>query len=77
MTKQIVDKNADISKNVEESLGNIKTVKQFSKESYESGKYSNFLNELMTLSYKEIKAKSAFFGMVSIDNVYVIVTKNS
>lgn len=65
MTKQIVDKNADISKNVEEALGNIKTVKQFSKESFESLKYDKFLNDLMALSYKEIKAKSAFFGMVS------------
>lgn len=64
MTKQIVDKNAEISKNVEETLGNMKTVKQFSKESFESTKYSNFLTDLMSLSYKEIKAKSAFFGMV-------------
>lgn len=66
MTKQIVDKNADISKNVEEALGNMKTVKQFSKESFESLKYNNFLNDLMTLSYKEIKAKSTFFGMVRL-----------
>lgn len=76
MTKQIMDKNADISKNVEESLGNIKTVKQFSKESFESQKYSNFLNDLMTLSYKEIKAKSAFFGMVSCHHVKEVIYIN-
>ena len=66
MTKEIVDKNAQISKNVEEILGNVKTVKQFSKESYEASNYSNMLVDLMNISYKEIKAKSTFFGMVNL-----------
>lgn len=64
ITRQLLDKLADISKSAEERLGNIKTVKTFSKEEVECKSYDNLLTDALKLGYKEVMARASFFGAV-------------
>lgn len=65
ITRSLLDKLADISKSAEERLGNVKTVKTFSKEEEECKRYNNLLSDALNLGYKETLAKALFFGAVS------------
>lgn len=65
ITRQLLDKLADISKSAEERLGNIKTVKTFTKEEQECKTYDNLLTDALKLGYKEVMARALFFGAVS------------
>lgn len=67
ITRQLLDKLADISKSAEERLGNIKTVKTFTKEEDECRSYDNLLTDALKLGYKEVMAKALFFGAVSFN----------
>ena len=64
ITKQLLDKFAEISKSVEERFGNIKTVKTFNKEEKECIEYDSLLKYALKLGYKDVLAKAIFFGAV-------------
>jgi len=74
ITRQFLDKFANISKHAEERFGNIKTVKIFSKEKEEGINFDFLLTDALQLGYKEVKAKSIFFGLVSIqtNSIFII-----
>ena len=64
ITKEMMDKLAEVMKVGEERIGNIKTVKMFSKEKYENLIFSKELQDALNIGYRETKAKALFFGMV-------------
>lgn len=64
ITRELLDKLAEVMKVSEERLGNIKTVKIFCKENYEKELLSNKLIEALQIGYRETLAKSTFFGLV-------------
>lgn len=64
ITRNLLDKYADISKSAEERLGNIKTVKMFCKEDQESQSYYEKLIDALQLGYKEVLARATFYGLV-------------
>lgn len=64
ITKEVMDKYADIMKLGEERLGNIKTVKMFCKEKYENQLFSEQLMDALNIGYRETKARATFYGMV-------------
>lgn len=66
ITKEMMDKLAEVMKVGEERIGNIKTVKMFSKEKYENLIFSKELEDALNIGYRETKAKALFFGMVSL-----------
>ena len=65
ITKQLVDKLAEIMKIGEERLNNVKTVKMFCKEDQENRKFGQELEEALVLGYKDIMARASFYGLVS------------
>lgn len=71
ITRTLLDKLADISKSAEERLGNIKTVKIFCKEHEEAKNYDNLLANILKIGYKEVMARSLFYGMVLQINFYI------
>lgn len=66
ITQELLDRFAQIMKNGEERLGNVKTVKIFCKEKEEGRMYTDLLLDALTLGYKDVKAKATFFGLVKI-----------
>lgn len=66
ITKELTDCFADIMKNGEERLGNIKTVKMFCKETYEALNYTHLLTDALNLGYKDAKARAIFYGLVRV-----------
>lgn len=65
ITKQLLDKLADIMKIGEERLNNVKTVKLFCKEDQENRLFTSELDKALGLAYKDILARASFFGLVS------------
>lgn len=49
----------------EERIGNIRTVRAFSAEKLEERRYTNKVDGVMNLAYKDALAKAGFFGSVS------------
>ncbi|XP_013117064.2 ATP-binding cassette sub-family B member 10, mitochondrial [Stomoxys calcitrans] len=74
ITRALLDKLADISKSAEERLGNVKTVKTFSKEEMECKTYDNLLGEALTLGYKETMARALFFGATGMSGNIIIIS---
>lgn len=64
ITRRLLDKFAEISKEAEERLSNIKTVKIFCKENEEELNYNRLLQNALDLGYKEVNARSIFYGTV-------------
>lgn len=69
ITKEVMDKYADIMKIGEERLGNIKTVKMFCKEKFENQLFSEQLMDALNIGYRETKARATFYGLVSVGNM--------
>lgn len=65
ITRQILDKYAEIMKTGEERLNNIKTVKMFCKEEYENQLFDRQLVDALKLGYKDVLARATFYGLVS------------
>ncbi len=65
ITRQILDKYAEIMKTGEERLNNIKTVKMFCKEEYENRLFDSQLVDALKLGYKDVLARAIFYGLVS------------
>ncbi|XP_067637544.1 ATP-binding cassette sub-family B member 10, mitochondrial [Eurosta solidaginis] len=74
ITRSLLDKFADISKSVEERLGNVKTVKGFCKEHEESKAYDALLTDALNLGYKEVQARSIFFGLTGFSGNVIIIS---
>ncbi|XP_018794573.1 PREDICTED: ATP-binding cassette sub-family B member 10, mitochondrial [Bactrocera latifrons] len=74
ITRNLLDKFANISKSVEERLGNIKTVKGFCKEQEESKAYEILLTDALNLGYKEVQARSLFFGLTGFSGNVIIIS---
>lgn len=64
ITRQILDKYAEIMKTGEERLNNIKTVKMFCKEEYENQLFDSQLFDALKLGYKDVLARATFYGLV-------------
>lgn len=64
ITREFMDKLAAVMKLGEERVGNVKTVKIFSKENFENRLFSKELNDLIMIGYRESKARAIFYGMV-------------
>lgn len=71
ITKQLLDKYAAIMKIGEERLGNIKTVKMFSKEDYENGLFAENLTDALKIGYRDVLARATFYGMVSQETYFL------
>lgn len=65
ITRQVQDALAETTKVAEERIGNMRTVKTFSKEDKEMDSYKGCIQELLRLGYKEAKYRAVFYGMVS------------
>lgn len=65
LTKTEMDKFAEVMKHAEERFGNVRTVKIFGREQNECVEYDKKLDEAIEIGYKETKARSIFFGLVS------------
>jgi len=65
ITKTELDKYAEIMKYAEERFGNVKTVKTFCREQQEVAAFDGLLDEALQIGYKETRARSIFFGLVS------------
>lgn len=65
ITKTEMDKFAEVMKHAEERFGNVRTVKVFGRENSECAEYDKQLDEAIQIGYKETKARSVFFGLVS------------
>ncbi|XP_054730061.1 ATP-binding cassette sub-family B member 10, mitochondrial [Anastrepha obliqua] len=74
ITRRLLDKFADISKSAEERLGNVRTVKAFCKEIEESKSYDQLLTDALNLGYKEVQARSIFFGLTGFSGNVIIIS---
>ncbi|XP_075159273.1 ATP-binding cassette sub-family B member 10, mitochondrial [Haematobia irritans] len=74
ITRTLLDKLADITKSAEERLGNVKTVKIFSKEDLECKNYDNLLQDALALGYKETLARALFFGATGMSGNIIIIS---
>lgn len=72
ITQQLLDRFAQIMKNGEERLGNVKTVKIFCKEQQESLKYTDLLMDALSLGYKDVRARATFYGLVGLNYLIYI-----
>lgn len=66
ISRNVQDSLADATKVAEERIGNMRTVKTFAQEAREMSTYSNAIKHVLDLAYKEVKARSVFFGMVPV-----------
>ncbi|XP_062553770.1 ATP-binding cassette sub-family B member 10, mitochondrial [Armigeres subalbatus] len=74
ITKEVMDKYADIMKIGEERLGNIKTVKMFCKEKFENQMFSEQLMDALNIGYRETKARATFYGMTGLSGNIIILS---
>lgn len=74
ITREMMDKLAQVMKVGEERIGNIKTVKLFSKENYENRLFSKELQDLLAIGYRETKARAFFYGMTGLSGNVIIMS---
>ncbi|KAG5680264.1 hypothetical protein PVAND_009783 [Polypedilum vanderplanki] len=74
ITRQMMDKLADVMKVGEERMGNIKTVKIFSKERRENEILSKELEDALQIGYRESKARAIFYGMTGLSGNIIIMS---
>ncbi|KAJ6633243.1 ATP-binding cassette sub-family B member 10, mitochondrial, partial [Pseudolycoriella hygida] len=74
ITRQILDKYAEIMKTGEERLNNIKTVKMFCKEEYENRLFDGQLIDALKLGYKDVLARATFYGLTGFTGNIVIIS---
>ena len=74
ITREMMDKLAEVMKVGEERIGNIKTVKIFSKEKYENGLFSKELLDALAIGYRETKARAIFYGMTGMSGNVIIMS---
>lgn len=74
ITREMMDKLAEVMKVGEERLGNIKTVKIFSKENHENQLFSRHLQDALAIGYRETKARAVFYGMTGLSGNVIIMS---
>uniref|UniRef100_A0A182Q796 ATP-binding cassette sub-family B member 10, mitochondrial n=1 Tax=Anopheles farauti TaxID=69004 RepID=A0A182Q796_9DIPT len=74
ITRELMDKYADIMKIGEERLGNVKTVKVFCKERFEKQLFSEQLLDALNIGYRETKARATFYGMTGLSGNIIILS---
>ncbi|KAG4076326.1 hypothetical protein HA402_005769 [Bradysia odoriphaga] len=74
ITRQILDKYAEIMKTGEERLNNIKTVKMFCKEEYENQLFDSQLVDALKLGYKDVLARATFYGLTGFTGNIIIIS---
>ena len=74
ITREMMDKLAEVMKVGEERIGNIKTVKIFSKENYENRLFSKELQDALAIGYRETKARAIFYGMTGLSGNVIIMS---
>lgn len=74
ITREYMDKLAEVMKVGEERIGNVKTVKIFSKENYEYKLFDNQLMSLLGIGYREAKARAIFYGMTGMSGNIIIMS---
>jgi ATP-binding cassette subfamily B (MDR/TAP) protein 10 len=74
ITREYMDKLAEVIKVGEERIGNVKTVKIFSKENYENKLFDNELMRLLGIGYREAKARAIFYGMTGMSGNIIIMS---
>jgi len=74
ITREFMDKLAEVMKVGEERIGNIKTVKIFSKERYENQLFRKELYEMLAIGYRETKARALFYGMTGMSGNVIIMS---
>lgn len=74
ITREYMDKLAEVVKVGEERIGNVKTVKIFSRENFENKLFSNQLTSLLSIGYRETKARALFYGMTGLSGNIIIMS---
>uniref|UniRef100_A0AAG5CZS9 ATP-binding cassette sub-family B member 10, mitochondrial n=1 Tax=Anopheles atroparvus TaxID=41427 RepID=A0AAG5CZS9_ANOAO len=74
ITRELMDKYADIMKIGEERLGNVKTVKIFCKERFEKQLFTEQLIDALNIGYRETKARASFYGMTGLSGNIIILS---
>ncbi|XP_030378233.1 ATP-binding cassette sub-family B member 10, mitochondrial [Scaptodrosophila lebanonensis] len=74
ITRSELDKYAEIMKYAEERFGNVKTVKTFCREQQECETFDRKLDEALEIGYKEVRAKSIFFGLTGFSGNFIIIS---
>lgn len=74
ITRQMMDKLAEVMKVGEERIGNIKTVKIFSKENHENKIFTKELEDALQIGYRESTARAVFYGMTGLSGNIIIMS---
>lgn len=74
ITREMMDKLAEVMKVGEERIGNIKTVKIFSKEKYENRIFTKELQDALAIGFRETKARAIFYGMTGLSGNIIIMS---
>uniref|UniRef100_A0A1A9VRV0 ATP-binding cassette sub-family B member 10, mitochondrial n=1 Tax=Glossina austeni TaxID=7395 RepID=A0A1A9VRV0_GLOAU len=74
ITRTLLDKFAEIFKSAEERLSNIKAVKTFCKEGYETNNFKDLLSDAVKLGYKDAMARAMFFGLTGMSGNVIIIS---
>lgn len=74
IAKEVQTASAAANQVAEERFSNIRVVKTFGHENYESGLYSEKLKDLLQLAYKEAKVRAMFFGLTGLSGNIMIVS---
>ncbi|KAK4887002.1 hypothetical protein RN001_003273 [Aquatica leii] len=74
ITKSVQDTLAEASQIAEERISNMRTVKMFSRERREIATYSNAIQQVLSLGYRESKARALFYGMTGFSGNLIIIS---
>ncbi|XP_053697104.1 ATP-binding cassette sub-family B member 10, mitochondrial-like [Sabethes cyaneus] len=74
ITKELMDKYAEVMKVGEERLSNVKTVKMFGKEKFENNLFTEQLRQALKIGYRETKARATFYGMTGLSGNIIILS---
>ncbi|XP_035781766.1 ATP-binding cassette sub-family B member 10, mitochondrial-like [Anopheles albimanus] len=74
ITRELMDKYAEVMKVGEERLGNVKTVKVFCKERFEKQLFTDQLVDALNIGYRETKARATFYGMTGLSGNIIILS---
>ncbi|XP_058821375.1 ATP-binding cassette sub-family B member 10, mitochondrial [Topomyia yanbarensis] len=74
ITKELMDKYAEVMKIGEERLGNVKTVKMFCKEKFENQMFTEQLLSALKIGYRETRARATFYGMTGLSGNIIILS---
>lgn len=74
ISKKLQDALAESTKVAEERISNIRTVKSFGQENREIDMYHNAIKHVLSIGYKESKARGFFYGMTGFSGNVIIIS---